>query len=105
MTADTPAATAETPAEEIARLQREIAERQSRLLFLVLGDQRKGVHIPPQEQRIGGTHLCGHGRMALLCPTCSTRCLITRNECGTDTWMVGHPCRCSHCQAWLKSQP
>lgn len=36
----------ETPAEEIARLQREIGARQSRLQFLVLGDQRKSFHVP-----------------------------------------------------------
>ncbi len=39
---------AETIAEEIARLQQEIGERQSRLQFLVLGDPRIGVHIGPQ---------------------------------------------------------
>lgn len=33
----------ETRAEEIARLQGEIAERQMRLQFLVCGDQREGV--------------------------------------------------------------
>lgn len=31
----------------------------------------------------------------------SLRCLITGNSCGTDTWQVGHPCKCSECQAWL----
>jgi hypothetical protein len=34
---------AETMAEEVARLQREIAERQGRLAALVLGDQRQAV--------------------------------------------------------------
>jgi hypothetical protein len=33
----------ETKAEEIKRLQSEIGQRQSRLQFLVLGDQTKGV--------------------------------------------------------------
>ena len=33
----------ESMAEEIKRLQREIAERQMRLQFLVCGDQREGV--------------------------------------------------------------
>lgn len=35
----------ESTAEEIERLQREIGERQSRLYFLVLGDQRKSVSL------------------------------------------------------------
>lgn len=41
----------ETWAEEVDRLKREIAERQARLHFLVLGDQTKGVSWPrmPQE--------------------------------------------------------
>ncbi len=39
---------AETVAEEIARLQREIGERQSRLQFLVLGDPRIGSEHPKQ---------------------------------------------------------
>ncbi len=29
------------------------------------------------------------------------RCDVTRNECGTDTWMKGRPCQCSQCQQWL----
>ena len=29
------------------------------------------------------------------------RCQITNNPCGTDTWMVGHPCTCEHCTAYL----
>lgn len=37
---------AETWTEEVARLQREIAERQSRLQFLVLGDPRVSVTMP-----------------------------------------------------------
>jgi hypothetical protein len=36
-------AVTESWAEEVARLRREIAERQTRLEFLVLGDQRIGV--------------------------------------------------------------
>jgi len=36
----------ETPAQEIARLQREIGERQARLSFLVLGDPIYGVVFP-----------------------------------------------------------
>lgn len=39
----------ETVAQEIVRLQREIAERQTRLAQLVLGDPREGVHVRPQE--------------------------------------------------------
>lgn len=35
----------ETFSEEVSRLRREIAERQARLSFLVLGDQSKGVSI------------------------------------------------------------
>lgn len=37
---------AETWAEEVARLRREIAERQARLHYLVLGDQTQGVSVP-----------------------------------------------------------
>ncbi len=33
-------------AEAVSRLQAEIAERQSRLYALVLGDQRRGVNVP-----------------------------------------------------------
>lgn len=29
------------------------------------------------------------------------RCEITGNECGTDTWMKGRPCKCDQCQAYL----
>jgi hypothetical protein len=35
----------ETWAEEVARLRREIAVRQSRLQYLILGDQTKGVSL------------------------------------------------------------
>lgn len=38
----------ETTAEEIARLRREIGERQFRLQFLVLGDPRVGVSFGPE---------------------------------------------------------
>jgi hypothetical protein len=38
---------AETWAEEVTRLQREIGERQARLHFLVLGDQSKGISGGP----------------------------------------------------------
>lgn len=37
----------ETFAEEVARLQREIGERQMRLSYLVLGDQTKCVSMAP----------------------------------------------------------
>lgn len=44
----------ETYADEIARLQREIAERQARLNFLLLGDQSKGVELAiPYFARLG----------------------------------------------------
>jgi hypothetical protein len=46
---------AETWAEEVARLQREIAERQARLAHLVLGDQRVGVGLPLAPLPFGGT--------------------------------------------------
>lgn len=36
----------ETLTQEIARLQREIGERQLRLQRLVCGDPRRGVHVP-----------------------------------------------------------
>lgn len=35
----------ETWAEEVKRLQREIAERQARLMFLVCGDPRQSVTV------------------------------------------------------------
>jgi hypothetical protein len=28
------------------------------------------------------------------------RCEITKNECGTDTWMAGRPCKCKPCRDW-----
>lgn len=28
-------------------------------------------------------------------------CLVTSNPCGTDTWKVGHDCRCANCQICL----
>jgi len=36
--------------------------------------------------------------------TVTARCLRTRNECGTDTWMVGTECPCINCQRWLGRQ-
>ena len=33
------------------------------------------------------------------------RCAFTGNPCGTDTWMVGQPCRCAPCQQWIARQP
>lgn len=36
----------ETWAEEIERLRREIAVRQARLNYLILGDQTQGVSVP-----------------------------------------------------------
>lgn len=50
----------ETWAEEVARLQREIGDRQRRLHFLVLGDQSKGISgqgfagLPEHLQPTGG---------------------------------------------------
>ena len=32
-------------------------------------------------------------------------CDITENPCGTDTWKVGHPCRCAGCALYLALQP
>ncbi len=29
-------------------------------------------------------------------------CEITGNQCGTDAWMVGRPCKCNACQVYLK---
>ena len=37
-------------------------------------------------------------------PLDELRCRITGNQCGTDTWMVGHPCQCDNCQAWLRGR-
>lgn len=33
------------------------------------------------------------------------KCLITQNECGTDTWSSGHPCHCENCKKWLEGKP
>jgi hypothetical protein len=30
------------------------------------------------------------------------RCLVTGNQCGTDTWFVGSSCKCAACQRWLE---
>lgn len=49
---------AETVAEEIARLQSEIGQRQSRLHALVLGDPRISVQIGPLESS-APNHLLG----------------------------------------------
>jgi hypothetical protein len=32
-----------------------------------------------------------------------SRCEITSNPCGTDTWFVGHPCQCAPCRALVVS--
>lgn len=32
-------------------------------------------------------------------------CQVTKNPCGTDTWMIGHPCECKHCRAYLTLYP
>lgn len=37
-------------------------------------------------------------------PAQERRCERTGNPCGTDTWRVGHDCRCGPCQGWLKSR-
>ena len=34
--------------------------------------------------------------------TAHFRCLVTKNPCGTDTWLVGHPCDCASCQTYLR---
>ncbi len=31
-------------------------------------------------------------------------CLVTKNQCGTDTWAAGSSCPCVECQAWLKER-
>jgi hypothetical protein len=31
-----------------------------------------------------------------------SRCKITGNPCGTDTWQIDHPCQCKNCQKYLK---
>jgi hypothetical protein len=46
----------ETMAEEIARLQREIVERQMRLQYLVCGDQREAVSC--QKEKTLRSHGC-----------------------------------------------
>jgi hypothetical protein len=50
MADNTTTQTAETWAEEIARLGREIGERQARLQFLLCGDPRKSVTVPTLSQ-------------------------------------------------------
>ena len=30
-----------------------------------------------------------------------TRCEITNNPCGSDTWEIHTPCKCRKCQAWI----
>jgi len=30
------------------------------------------------------------------------RCYVTGNECGTDTWADGYPCKCKNCRLWLE---
>jgi hypothetical protein len=45
-----PKQTTETWAEEVARLGREIAERQARLERLICGDPRERVTVPPLSQ-------------------------------------------------------
>lgn len=39
-----------------------------------------------------------------LAPAAEERCLHTGNPCGTDTWMVGHPCKCVECQLYIAKQ-
>lgn len=43
----------ETYVEEVARLQREIAERQIRLQRLILGDPTQGVTLDPAWDKLG----------------------------------------------------
>jgi uncharacterized small protein (DUF1192 family) len=33
----------------------------------------------------------------------SGRCEVTGNPCGTDTWALGHPCKCGPCQTYVAS--
>lgn len=35
-------------------------------------------------------------------PVAETHCLVTGNPVGTDTWQVGHPCRCANCSTLAK---
>lgn len=32
-----------------------------------------------------------------------TKCMVTSNPCGTDTWGAGHECECFNCQKWLEA--
>jgi hypothetical protein len=54
----------------------------------------------------GKTHrrvvsISASGSVASLLPR-ALRCLVTKNRCGSDTWMVGRPCQCDTCFAWLR---
>lgn len=33
----------------------------------------------------------------------SLRCFVTKNQCGTDTWMIGRPCQCPNCKLFLEA--
>lgn len=44
-------------------------------------------------------------REAALAAPAPKSCKVTGNPCGTDTWMVGHPCKCENCQEWLRAAP
>lgn len=37
----------------------------------------------------------------------SRRCIVTKNQCGTDTWEVSYTCPCVQCVAYLaeRAQP
>lgn len=62
----------ETPMQEIARLNREIAERQARMMQIVGGDPLIGVHVPTD------------GRVVFRHPSCMFNACPTRSQCESN---------------------
>lgn len=54
---------------------------------------------------VSATESVGYEYLQTPPPPSTQRCLITGNECGSDTWMAGQPCRCQACQAFLNRRP
>lgn len=58
--------------------------------------------IPPTAPRFLKEGAVIFGPDIVNAPYPELRCVHTKNQCGTDTWVLGQSCQCENCQAWLK---
>lgn len=66
------------------------------------GWMRRGPGFDPSEGGKAELTPAGRAALARYDPAHKApRCVRTGNPCGTDTWMVGDPCRCAPCTTWL----